>query len=161
MLKKMGRDMALIFLYEAGLIAGVVVLSRAMEAWDVPAWLPPMLLVAAIVLFALPLIGYPLLGYYTPRWFTRLQLQGTPATAEVLSNEFVRGGWGYEGADILVAVRVRVEPAGEPPFEGQMRCRLSQALALKPGARVTVRYDPRSQRVALPAGMAGVFEARR
>jgi hypothetical protein len=103
-------------------------------------------------------VAFPLLGARAPGWFTALQANGTPATAEVVANDFLPGNWSYDGLDLLVDVRVRVEPAGEAAFEARMKCRLSQAKRLRPGKRVNVKYDPRTRRVALPAGTEAVYK---
>ena len=56
----------------------------------------------------------------------------------------------YRGAEPMVEVRVRVQPATEPPFEARMKAGISKAFLLKSGVRVQVKYEPaKKQQVTL------------
>lgn len=158
MIKKLLGGVALLLIYQVAVILAFLWLVRQTNGKDLPAWVGIGMLVALAVLMGGPAVAFPFLGARAPRWFTALQANGTPASAEVLANDFLPGNWSYDGLDLLVDVRVRVEPAGAAPFEARMKCRLSQAKRLKPGRRVQVKYDAQSRRVVLPAGKDAVYK---
>ncbi len=161
MIKKMLGVGALLLLYELAVMVAFMWLVRQTTDMDLPAWTGYGMLGALAVLMGGPPVVVPFLGARAPGWFTALQANGTPATAEVVANDYLPGNWSYDGVDLLVDVRVRVEPGEEAPFEARMKCRLSQAKRLKPGKRVNVKYDPRTKRVALPAGVEAVYKPAR
>ncbi len=72
-----------------------------------------------------------------------LRAGGAPAEATVLE------AWGT-GVSVSenprVAVRLQVRPAGQPAYEVQTSCLVSQAnrVYFQPGVKVDVRYDPRN-----------------
>jgi hypothetical protein len=161
MIKKVLGAVALLLIYELVVMGAFLWLVQQTNGQDLPGWVGIGMLVALAVLMGGPPVAWPLLGARAPRWFTALQANGTSATAEVLANDFLPGNWSYAGLDLLVDVRVRVDPGGEAPFEARMKCRLSQAKRMKPGKRVNVKYDPRTRRVALPAGTEAVYKQAR
>jgi hypothetical protein len=161
MIKKLLGGVALLLVYQAAVMLAFFWLVRQTSDMDLPGWAGIGMLVALGVLMGGPVVAFPFLGARAPRWFTVLQANGTPATAEVVANDFLPGSGTYEGVDLLVDVRVRVEPDGEAAFEAKMKCRYSQAKRLKPGRRVNVKYDPRSRRVVLPAGTEAVYKPER
>jgi|SRR5215208_7966498 len=48
----------------------------------------------------------------------------------------------YSGAELMLEVAVRLQPANELPYEARMKVGLLKAYLLKPGVRVMVKYDP-------------------
>lgn len=48
----------------------------------------------------------------------------------------------YEGAEPLIEVAVRVEPATEPAFEAKLKVGLTHTYLLKADVKVQVKYDP-------------------
>jgi hypothetical protein len=158
MIKKLLGGVALLLIYEVAVMLTFLWLVQRTSGMDLPAWVGIGMLVALAVLMGGPPVAYPFLGARAPRWFTALQANGTPATAEVLANDFLPGNWSYEGVDLLVDVQVRVEPDGEAGFEARLKCRLSQAKRLKPGKRVHVKYDPQTRQVMLPARTEAVYK---
>jgi hypothetical protein len=161
MVKKMLGAVALLLIYEVAVMLAFLWLVRQTNGQDLPGWVGYGMLAALAVLMGGPAVAFPFLGARAPGWFTALQASGTPAAAEVLANDFLPGNWSYDGLDLLVDVPVRVEPGGEAAFEAKMKCRLSQAKRLKPGRRVNVKFDPRTRRVALPAGTEAVYKPAR
>ncbi len=47
----------------------------------------------------------------------------------------------YRGAEPVMEVLVRVQPANEPPFEAMMKFGLGLSFLLKTGVRVQVKYE--------------------
>jgi hypothetical protein len=158
MVKKLLGGVALLLIYQVAVMGAFLWLVRQTNGKDLPGWVGIGMLVALAVLMGGPPVAFPFLAARAPRWFTALQANGSPATAEVLANDFLPDNWSYDGLDLLVDVRVRVDPGSEAAFEARMKCRLSQAKRLKPGKRVNVKYDPRTRRVVLPAGTEAVYK---
>jgi hypothetical protein len=80
----------------------------------------------------------------TPGWIKDVQKNGRLAKALILSDpsELLKGVGGYEGRDGWVDVRAQIETVVDGQFEAKVQCRLSTSLAVKPGLRVNVKYDP-------------------
>ena len=48
----------------------------------------------------------------------------------------------YSGAEPMLEIGVRVQPANEPAFEAKMKTGLTHSYLLKPGVQVLVSYEP-------------------
>lgn len=81
-----------------------------------------------------------------PGWIKNVQKNGTPAKAEIISDpkDNMKGVQGYEGRDVWLEVKARLEPENEAPYEVNLKCQLSQILfgMLEKGMKVNVKYDP-------------------
>jgi hypothetical protein len=81
-----------------------------------------------------------------PAWLKDVEKNGQPATAVILADpkDYFKDAPKYEGADVWLDLQVRLEPPLEAPFEGRMKCLLSQILGgmLEAGMRVNAKYDP-------------------
>jgi hypothetical protein len=77
-----------------------------------------------------------------------LRRLGRSATAKVLA---VRETGETDNNSPVVRIKLQVQPPDGPPFEAVAEDVISrlQVGALSPGARVSVRYDPRTKEVAL------------
>ena len=65
----------------------------------------------------------------------------------------------YAGREVFIDVSVRVQPDNEPSFEAKMKTSLLKAYLLKPGVRVTVKYDPtRKEQVTMDDEPAAILE---
>jgi hypothetical protein len=93
-------------------------------------------------LMILAVIVYSVMGFLKPSWIKRVAEHGIQSPATVIENKAMSGIGGYQGEDVWLDLPVRVQPQGEPPFEANMKCRLSQTLLLKAGSQVQVHYDP-------------------
>jgi Short C-terminal domain len=82
----------------------------------------------------------------TSKLESQLRERGRRAPAEVL--ECSVSATISDGSNLAMAVqavcklRLRVEPPGEPPFEGELKQRFGQFAIPAPGSRVEVLYDP-------------------
>jgi hypothetical protein len=133
------REFVIVMLWMLAVIACIVGLSTILG--DVSPLVSTLLWLGAALLFAFPIVLFvAIIPNMQPPWIRRVQSSGTEAPAEVLANDLMKGVGGYEGADRYVDLPVRVN--ADPPFEANMKCRLSQAMMLKPGQHVTVKYDP-------------------
>jgi hypothetical protein len=90
----------------------------------------------------------------TPRWIKKVEKNGRPASATVMSNpqEVIQGIGGYQGKDGWIDFQADVLSEVGEHFTATAKCRLSQALGgmMEPGLKVNVRYDPNDrERVVL------------
>ena len=77
-----------------------------------------------------------------------------PAMAEVLvdaekiANEEMKKPRykNYRGAEVMVDVMVRVQPANEPSFETLMKASTFKTFLLKPGVKVKVQYNQKNRK---------------
>jgi hypothetical protein len=86
----------------------------------------------------------------TPRWIKKVEANGAPASATVLSDpgKVIEGIGGYEGKDGWVDFQADVLTEVGEQFTAMAKCRLSQALGgmMKLGLKVNVRYDPKDRK---------------
>jgi hypothetical protein len=137
------REFVIVMLWMLAVIAGIVGLSTILG--DVSPLVSTLLWLGAALLFAFPIVLFvAIIPNMQPPWIRRVQSTGTTAPAEVLANDLMKGVGGYEGGDRYVDLPVRVN--ADPPFETKLTCRLSQAMMLKPGSQVRVKYDPAHHR---------------
>jgi hypothetical protein len=85
-----------------------------------------------------------------PRWIKKVEANGDPASATVLSNpgKVIEGIGGYEGKDGWIDFQADVLTEVGEQFTATAKCRLSQALGgmMEPGLKVNVRYDPKDRK---------------
>jgi hypothetical protein len=137
------REFIIVMLWILAVIAGIVGMSTILG--DVSPLASTLLWLTAALLFAAPIILFVVvIPNMQPPWIRRVIATGTTAPAEVLANDLMQGVGGYEGGDRYVDLPVRVN--ADPPFESKLTCRLSQAMMLKAGSPVTVKYDPSNHR---------------
>lgn len=90
----------------------------------------------------------------TPRWPKKVEANGSPASATVLSDpkKVIEGVAGYRGKDGWIDFEADVLTEVGEHFTATAKCRLSQALGgmMEQGLKVNVRYDPKDgKRVVL------------
>jgi hypothetical protein len=80
----------------------------------------------------------------TPHWVKKIEREGKPATATVLSDpkQVIEGIGGYEGKDGWIDFQAEVLSEDGEQFQAKAKCRLSQSFAMEPGMKVNVRFDP-------------------
>lgn len=86
----------------------------------------------------------------TPRWIKKVEANGEPASATVLSDpkEVIEDVAGYRGKDGWIDFKADVLTEEGEQFAAMAKCRLSQALGgmMEPGMKVNVRYDPKDKK---------------